>query len=143
MSTLTATILPELRDLTMFPFVPYGLSLALTIAYREMRYGKIPLHRSRSRAQFQTISDALVKLSSRFRCAARLADMGQRLTNEMDRVISSVSKSKPTPQTHAPIINSQDTSDQSLTSAPLPTCKFHDYFHIVVCDTNMTHSEQQ
>jgi len=124
MSTLTATILPELRDLTMFPFVPYGLSLALTIAYREMRYGKIPLHRSRSRAQFQTISDALVKLSSRFRCAARLAEMGQRLTNEMDRVISTVSKSKPSNQVQASTNTGDELRGQLPTSVPAASSMF-------------------
>lgn len=93
-STLTSTISQELRDLVLFPFVPYAVSLALSISYREMRHGKISLHRARARTQFQLLSDALSELKGSFRSAANTAEMGKKLLKEMDRVVSTVSGTK-------------------------------------------------
>jgi hypothetical protein len=92
-STLSSTIGRELQELVLFPFVPYAVSLALSISYREMRHGKVSLHRARARTQFQTISDALSGLKETFRSAATTADMGKKLLKEMDRVVSTVAVS--------------------------------------------------
>ncbi|KFY82221.1 hypothetical protein V500_10714 [Pseudogymnoascus sp. VKM F-4518 (FW-2643)] len=93
-STLSSTVGRELHDqLVLFPFVPYALSLSLSIAYREMRHGKIPLHRARARAQFQTICDALSDLRDVYRSAATTAELGKKLLKEMDRVVSTVAVS--------------------------------------------------
>lgn len=93
-STLSSTIGRELHDqLVLFPFVPYALSLSLSIAYREMRHGKIPLHRARARAQFQTICDALSDLRDVYQSAATTAELGKKLLKEMDRVVYTVAVS--------------------------------------------------
>ncbi|KAH8647557.1 hypothetical protein BGZ60DRAFT_570332 [Tricladium varicosporioides] len=89
--TLSSTIGHELQDqIVLFPFVPYAVSLALSVFYRELRYGKIPSHRPRCRVQFQTICDALAELKIVFRSAATTADMGKKLLKEMDRVVSTM-----------------------------------------------------
>jgi hypothetical protein len=94
-SILSSTVIQELRDqLTLFPFVPYAISLSMSIVYREMRHSKLPLHRARSRAQFQILCDALSELSGIFWSASTTSDMGKKLLREMDRVVSAVSASE-------------------------------------------------
>lgn len=70
------------------------MSLAMSIAYREMRHSKLALHRTRSRVQFQTLCDALSGLEGIFWSASTTSDMGKKLLKEMDRVVSTVSASE-------------------------------------------------
>jgi hypothetical protein len=94
-SILSSTIIRELHDqLTLFPFVPYATSLSMSIAYREMRHSKLPLHRARSRAQFETLCDALSELEGIFWSASTTSKMGKKLLKEMDRVFTAVSASE-------------------------------------------------
>jgi hypothetical protein len=94
-SILSSTVIRELRDqLTLFPFIPYAMSLSMSIVYREMRHSRLPLHRARSRAQFQILCDALSELSGIFWSASTTADMGKKLLKEMDRVVSAASASE-------------------------------------------------
>ncbi|KAH6709444.1 hypothetical protein BKA61DRAFT_614263 [Leptodontidium sp. MPI-SDFR-AT-0119] len=81
-------------QLVLFPFIPYAMSLSMSIAYREMRHSKLPIHRARSRSQFQTICDALSGLQGIFWSASTTAEMGKKLLKEMDRVFSTVSTSE-------------------------------------------------
>ncbi|KUJ22504.1 uncharacterized protein LY89DRAFT_664320 [Mollisia scopiformis] len=94
-ATLSSTVINELQDhhLTLFPFIPYAMSLAMSISYREMRHSKLTLHRTRARIQFQTLCDALSKLDGIFWSASATSDMGKKLLREMDRVVSTVSNS--------------------------------------------------
>jgi hypothetical protein len=92
---VTATICRESRDqLVLFPFVPYAVSLSLSIAYREMRYNKVSMYRARARAQFQKSCDALEELGEVFWSASTMAEMGKATLREMDRVFSTVAASE-------------------------------------------------
>jgi len=98
-SIIGSTVSRELQDqLVLFPFVPYAMSLSLSVAYREMRHSKLHLHRARSRVHFQTICDALFELEGTFWSAATTSDMGKKLLREMDRVFSTVSGTEKRPQ---------------------------------------------
>ncbi|PVH88399.1 hypothetical protein DL98DRAFT_580807 [Cadophora sp. DSE1049] len=94
-SILSSTFSRTPQDqLVLFPFVPYAMSLSMSISYREMRYGKLPVHRARSRGQFQTLCDALSGLEGVFWSASTTAEMGKKLLKEMDRVFSTMSSSE-------------------------------------------------
>lgn len=96
---LSSTINRELHyQLTMFPFVPYAISLSMSIVYREMRHSKIHLHRTRSRAQFQTLCNGLSELGDIFWSASTMSEMGKKLLKEMDRVSTAVSSDMRQPQ---------------------------------------------
>jgi hypothetical protein len=88
---LSTTNIREIQDqLVLFPFIPYAMSLSLSVAYREMRHNKVPLYRTRARTQFQAICDLLTVLEDVFRSASTTAEMGKKLLKEMDRVVSTV-----------------------------------------------------
>jgi len=100
------------EQLVLFPFVPYAMSLSMSISYREMRYGKLPVHRARSRGQFQTLCDALSGLEGVFWSASTTAEMGKKLHKEMDRVFSTVSSSE-TMRLHQPSTGSNSNTRAS------------------------------
>ncbi|CZR50816.1 uncharacterized protein PAC_00690 [Phialocephala subalpina] len=89
-ATLSSTVSCEDHSPTLFPFVPYAMSLSMSIAYREMRHSKLTLHRTRSRKQFQILCDALSKLEGIFWSASATSETGKKLLKEMDRVFSTV-----------------------------------------------------
>ncbi|KAL2064950.1 hypothetical protein VTL71DRAFT_4090 [Oculimacula yallundae] len=90
-STLTLIFSKTPQDqLVLFPFVPYAMSLSMSIVYREMRYSKVPTHRARARSQFHALCDSLSALGETFWSASTTADMGKKLLKEMDRVFSTV-----------------------------------------------------
>lgn len=91
-SILSSTTSHELREqLVLFPFVPYAISLSLSIAYREMRHNKLPVHRMRARAHFQASCRLLDGLEGKYCSAANAASMGKKMLREIDRVFSTVS----------------------------------------------------
>ncbi|ESZ98224.1 hypothetical protein SBOR_1400 [Sclerotinia borealis F-4128] len=91
-SILSFTTPHELQDqLVLFPFVPYAISLSLSIAYREMRHNKLPAHRMRARGQFQASCRLLEGLEGKYWTAANAATMGKKMLREIDRVFSTVS----------------------------------------------------
>lgn len=96
-STVSCEITQE-HSPTLFPFVPYAMSLSMSIAYREMRHSKLTLHRTRSRRQFQTLCEALSKLEAIFWSASATSEMAKKLLKEMDRVFSTVSTSERRPE---------------------------------------------
>jgi hypothetical protein len=116
----STTLSRELHEqVTLFPFVPYAMTLSMSIAYREMRHSKLPLHRARSRTQFLTICDALSELEGVFWSASTTSEMGKKLLKEMDRVwatMSNVEKRVPSTQ------NGTGDVYHSATGISVPNC---------------------
>lgn len=92
----------------------------MSIAYREMRHSKLPTHRARSRAQFQTICDALSELQSIFWSASTTSEMGKKLLKEMDRVFSTVSSAENMRPQHNVNGNSSSVVDAQNTTPGIP-----------------------
>lgn len=81
----------ECGDLvTLFPFVPYSVSLCLSVAYRELRRSKISLSRARARLAFEENCHILDRLGVIFSQAATMADMGRATLAELDRVYNNI-----------------------------------------------------
>ncbi|KAF7914959.1 hypothetical protein BELL_0016g00040 [Botrytis elliptica] len=110
-SILSSTTPHELQDqLVLFPFVPYAISLSLSIAYREMRHNKLPVHRMRARGQFQASCRLLEGLESQYSTAANAANMGKKMLREIDRVFSTVSSENKTTAPQQDISNTTENS---------------------------------
>ncbi|EXJ73418.1 uncharacterized protein A1O5_03178 [Cladophialophora psammophila CBS 110553] len=87
----TAMVGHEFRDqLVLLPFVPYAVSLSLSVNYRELRRSKIPMYRSRARNALEMNCRILETLGEIFWSAAVMADMGNVTLKELDRVYANV-----------------------------------------------------
>lgn len=77
-------------SLSSFPFIPYALSLALRVSYRELRFSRIPLHRSMARDQLLGICGLLEPFVETYGFVRRLVALAVKTVEEMDRVAASV-----------------------------------------------------
>lgn len=78
------------EDLGPFPFVPYAVSLALTVQYRKMRYSKTIMFRNRARDMFRNIVAELKKLGDYFFSARINAGLGESILREMEKTATSL-----------------------------------------------------
>ena len=84
---VTSLVLDEqVGQLTYFPFVPYAVSLSLSVAYSEMRHTKVPMLRARARDKLQINCDLLERLGEIFYLAGLMSDMGKSTLDEYDRI---------------------------------------------------------
>jgi hypothetical protein len=83
--------LPLQDQLVLFRFIPYAVSLSLSIAYREMRHSKIPLYRARARDQVQANCTVLQRLGEVWYEAEKMAEMAMKTIREVERVITFIS----------------------------------------------------
>jgi hypothetical protein len=87
----TSLVDQEFRDqLVLLPFVPYAVSLSLSVNYRELRRSKIPAHRARARIGVEVNCRILERLGKIFGSAAVMAETGSITLKELDRVCTSV-----------------------------------------------------
>lgn len=77
-------------SLSSFPFIPYALSHALRVSYRELRFSRIPLHRSIARDQLLRICDLLGHFTKIYGFVRRLVALAVKTVEEMDRVAASM-----------------------------------------------------
>lgn len=77
-------------SLSSFPFIPYALSLALRVSYRELRFSRVPLHRSMARDQLLGTCGLLERFSEIYGFVRRLVALAAKTIEEMDRVAASV-----------------------------------------------------
>lgn len=76
----------QVCQLTYFPFVPYAVSLSLSVAYSEMRHTKVPMLRARARDKLQINCGLLERLGEIFYLAGLMSDMGKSTLDEYDRI---------------------------------------------------------
>ncbi|PGH12971.1 hypothetical protein AJ79_03944 [Helicocarpus griseus UAMH5409] len=81
----------EFRDqLSPFPIVPYAISLALRIFYRDLRLSKAPITRARSRKQLLIACGILRDLGESYSSALMLVKLAEQTVREMDKICSSM-----------------------------------------------------
>lgn len=89
-STLTRS-LPD--RVGLLPFVPYAVALSLSVAYRKMRYSKVPMYRMRGKARFEQIVQMLKELGEVYTCARVNAGLGEAILREMDKTAKELASS--------------------------------------------------
>jgi len=75
-----------------FPFVPYAVSLALTVEYRKMRYSRTAMFRNRARVIFKNIVDLLHGLGRTYVSARVNAGLGESILREMEKTASCLAR---------------------------------------------------
>ncbi|KAJ4982960.1 hypothetical protein SVAN01_11560 [Stagonosporopsis vannaccii] len=87
----TALVGHEFHDqLVPLPFIPYAVSLSLSVSYRELRRNRIPTHRARARNGMEVNCRILKELGRISGSAATMARTGSMTLKELDRVCTSV-----------------------------------------------------
>lgn len=86
----------EFRDrLSLFPFVPYAVSLSLSVSYRELRHSIIPMYRTRAQVSMKDNCDVLDGLKDIFWTAAVMADLAHVTLTQLERVHSILTNAPP------------------------------------------------
>lgn len=75
-----------LNQLVPFPFVPYAVSLSLSLNYRELRRSKLPTHRARAKVAMESNCAILEQFGEISGLACTMAEMGGLTLKELDRV---------------------------------------------------------
>ncbi|OAA45424.1 Transcription factor [Metarhizium rileyi] len=79
------------RDhLSPVPFIPYAISLALSVEYRKMRHSRLPMFRARAMSSFKRNCEMLRKYGDHFWSANVVAGLGERVLKEMERAATSL-----------------------------------------------------
>ncbi|KAH8889054.1 hypothetical protein GQ53DRAFT_795467 [Thozetella sp. PMI_491] len=73
-----------------FLFVPYAVSLALTVKYRKMRYSQIAMFRNRGRAEFKEIIGVLKRMGETYITARVNAGLGESILKQMEKTACSL-----------------------------------------------------
>ncbi|KAM3445941.1 hypothetical protein NHJ13734_000118 [Beauveria thailandica] len=90
------------RDcLSPAPFVPYAVSLALSVEYRKMRHSRLPMFRARAMSSFKRNCELLRRYSNHFWNASVVAGLGERVLKEMERAATTLNKDYTPPVTIA------------------------------------------
>jgi len=73
------------EGLSPVPFVPYAVSLALSVEYRKMRHSRLPMFRLRAKDAFARDCDLLAMFGGFFWGARVVSGLGARVLREMER----------------------------------------------------------
>ena len=74
------------------PFVPYAVSLALSVEYRKMRHSRLPMFRARAMSAFRRNCAMLRKFGDHFWGANVVAGLGERVLREMERAATALTR---------------------------------------------------
>ncbi|KJZ79682.1 hypothetical protein HIM_01151 [Hirsutella minnesotensis 3608] len=110
------------RDqLSPMPFVPYALSLALSVEYRKMRHSRLPMFRARSMIAFKRNCELLRRFGDNFWSANVVAGLGERVLKEMERAATILNKeASPLPQSSEQRPYGIDQTGEMHTQHPEP-----------------------
>ncbi|KAJ6786192.1 hypothetical protein PWT90_00754 [Aphanocladium album] len=113
------------RDcLSPAPFVPYAVSLALSVEYRKMRHSRLPMFRARAMSSFKRNCELLRRYSNHFWHASVVAGLGERVLKEMERAATTLNKDNTPPVSLAE--PNQLSSTQSMPTAGITELPLHD-----------------
>ncbi len=83
----TDRILDIITDykLSPMPFIPYALTLALSVAYRKWRFSQLPMFRTRGGADFKKVLPPLQEMGAIWTSARINGQLGQAVMLKLDR----------------------------------------------------------
>jgi hypothetical protein len=94
-SRVTSMFSDENRDeFLILPIIPYAISLSLRVAYRELRFTKIPMFRTRARKQLLTNCTLLRDFGDIFWSTTYMADLAEETVRELDKVCFTIAQSQ-------------------------------------------------
>lgn len=102
-------------NLSPVPFIPYAVSLALSVEYRKMRHSRLPMFRARAMHAFRRNCEMLRDFGDYFWSASVVAGLGERVLKEMERAATTLTKdiTPPPPETPGSDPSSHTTVSRS------------------------------
>ncbi|KAI1748729.1 hypothetical protein F4782DRAFT_345788 [Xylaria castorea] len=79
-------------QLSYMPFIPYGVSLSLSVSYRKMRHSKVPMFRNRGKQAFRKNILLLKSMDDMFWKSKTMVAMAEQVLNEMDKAVVSLAQ---------------------------------------------------
>ncbi|KAI0965799.1 hypothetical protein F4678DRAFT_467095 [Xylaria arbuscula] len=77
-------------QLSYMPFIPYAVSLSLSVSYRKMRHSKVPMFRNRGKRAFRKNILLLKSMDDMFWKSKTMVAMAEQVLNEMDKTVASL-----------------------------------------------------
>ncbi|PNP40855.1 hypothetical protein TGAMA5MH_07295 [Trichoderma gamsii] len=110
------------RDcLSSLPFIPYAVSLALSVEYRKMRHSRLPMFRARAMNAFRRNCDLLRVYGDHFWSARVVSGLGERVLREMERAANTLAKELSPQPADVPAKLTVDEQDGSTAAQDLGT----------------------
>lgn len=109
-------------DVGPLPFIPYALSISLSVAYRKWRFSQIPMFRARGRAAFMDVLPVLEKWGRVFTAARINYNLAQKVVEGMEMVQDSIKRKcreEGTP-VRDQLLSSQISAAHSNSAIPVP-----------------------
>ncbi|KAF4467849.1 Fungal specific transcription factor domain-containing [Fusarium albosuccineum] len=85
--------------ITYWPILPYSISMAVSVAYKTLRYSRLPYNRKRAYVLFHSSCEVLDELSRTFLSARAVARLAADTVQEVERVTSERNRSDNTRDT--------------------------------------------
>lgn len=79
-------------DVGPLPFIPYALSISLSVAYRKWRFSQIPMFRARGREAFMEVLPVLEKWGRVFTAARVNYNLAQKVVEGMEKVQDNIKR---------------------------------------------------
>ncbi|TGJ78874.1 hypothetical protein E0Z10_g9891 [Xylaria hypoxylon] len=106
-------------QVSYMPFIPYAVSLSLSVSYRKMRHSKVPMFRNRGKQAFRKNIQLLKSMDDMFWKSKTMVAMAEQVLNEMDKAVASLAqenglpdlskKVEPVPQGERPEVQPEET----------------------------------
>jgi len=112
----------NLGMLPPIPVIPYALTLSMTVAYRQFREAKLPMHKARARTDWEKAHRVLAELGNQWWSAEALANLGQQAMDRVERKGKSPGKDSTSPGQTVVTSNESAVSggERSATSSTQP-----------------------
>lgn len=105
-------------DLILLPFVPYSLSISLSVTYRELRFSRLTRHKSEARKKLHQICASLGTLGTSYWSAALMAEMTQSILLQTSHTPLPSRRHSPSTQARRDAQNQrEDTTMENISSA--------------------------
>ncbi|KAI1119820.1 hypothetical protein F5Y10DRAFT_149432 [Nemania abortiva] len=79
-------------QLSYMPFIPYAVSLSLSVSYRKMRHSKVPMFRNRGKQAFRKNIQLLKSMDDMFWKSKTMVAMAEQVLNEMDKAVATLAQ---------------------------------------------------
>lgn len=112
-------------NLVLLPFVPYSLSISLSVAYRELRFSKLKRHKSEARKKLHQICGSLSILGASYWSAALMAEMTQSVLMQTSH--TPLPSRRHSPSTQARLDAQNQREDISMDNVPSADAGFIPY----------------